>query len=238
MANTDPGPGGQPGDVFVPSTVGGFGTAYPIVRASDLLGGLQTVDDITARDALLTNRRNEGMLVYVVSTGQTFQLQGGILNANWILFSGPVAQDRVTFVWTTPPDPYLSGGTGDTVIINGAGQLAQASAVNVSSGQATVGVIVTVVVNGSTERTVQVTGRITQGSPAGTTLPAVVGAAALVPGAQYVLSTNPGEIVQLTDTGNPAYPDLTPGSGELLYLVGTAISATIFNLSPRLVLIA
>lgn len=41
------------------------------------------VADITTRDAINSNIRWEGMLVYVVSAGVTFELKGGIDNTDW-----------------------------------------------------------------------------------------------------------------------------------------------------------
>lgn len=41
--------------------------------------------DSTARDATPTIQRYDGLSVYLTSTQQTYQLQGGITNANWVL---------------------------------------------------------------------------------------------------------------------------------------------------------
>lgn len=46
------------------------------------------VADTTARDALDSGVRYEGMLVYVVADGTNYQLVGGIANANWAELSG------------------------------------------------------------------------------------------------------------------------------------------------------
>jgi hypothetical protein len=72
------------GDVFVQATVSGYGSAYPIVRASDLLGAHRTVDTIPERDAIPASHRDEGMTVWITTTGQLFRLVGGITNANWV----------------------------------------------------------------------------------------------------------------------------------------------------------
>lgn len=48
-------------------------------------GGFRTVADLTARDAITPDRRVEGMLVRVLSTGSFYTLSGGILNANWVV---------------------------------------------------------------------------------------------------------------------------------------------------------
>lgn len=44
--------------------------------------------DITARDAIATVKRFDGMVTYLVSTNETWQLQGGVTNADWVLISG------------------------------------------------------------------------------------------------------------------------------------------------------
>lgn len=47
-----------------------------------------TVADLTARDAIDSGVRFEGMLVYVVSEETNFQLIGGITNGDWAELSG------------------------------------------------------------------------------------------------------------------------------------------------------
>jgi len=60
-----------------------------------------------------------------------------------------------------------------------------------------------------------------------------IGFVGLVPGGVYVLASGtPGAVVLETDTGNPAYPDLTPGSGEVLQAVGQAVTATTMLVNP------
>ncbi len=49
-------------------------------------GGFRSVVDLTERDLISTQRRKEGMLVFVSSEQKTYQLKGGILNSNWELF--------------------------------------------------------------------------------------------------------------------------------------------------------
>lgn len=50
-------------------------------------GSYRTVADLIDRDAISTPRRKEGMLVYVLLTDTTYQLHGGITNANWRVYS-------------------------------------------------------------------------------------------------------------------------------------------------------
>lgn len=46
------------------------------------------VIDLTSRDAIPAGQRYEGLIVYVISTATNYQLQGGILNANWAVVGG------------------------------------------------------------------------------------------------------------------------------------------------------
>ena len=53
-----------------------------------------TVADITARDAITTTERFEGLFCYVISTKENWQLQGGITNSDWVLMrSGTGGRD-------------------------------------------------------------------------------------------------------------------------------------------------
>jgi hypothetical protein len=66
-------------DIIVPKNDGNFA----VVEDINILGGWRVVPDITARDAIQSGRRKEGMNVYVLSTGETFKLIGGITNDKW-----------------------------------------------------------------------------------------------------------------------------------------------------------
>jgi len=48
-----------------------------------LVGGLQTVANTTARDAIPAARRKEGMVVYSQADDRHFVLEGGLTNSNW-----------------------------------------------------------------------------------------------------------------------------------------------------------
>lgn len=56
---------------------------YATHRASLGLGGYRSALDIPARDAITSLRREEGMVVYVISTEKEYRLVGGIENTNW-----------------------------------------------------------------------------------------------------------------------------------------------------------
>lgn len=47
------------------------------------LGGYRSVADLTALDAITTERRKEGMKVFVLSENIEYQLLGGITNTDW-----------------------------------------------------------------------------------------------------------------------------------------------------------
>lgn len=52
---------------------------------------IETYVDNTARDAIAAGNRYVSMKVYISSTGNIYQLQGGILNANWVLLQTGLA---------------------------------------------------------------------------------------------------------------------------------------------------
>lgn len=58
---------------------------YPTHRDIFGQGGYRTVDDLAARDLVTPERREEGMLVFVLSTNTMYQLIGGITNSDWVI---------------------------------------------------------------------------------------------------------------------------------------------------------
>lgn len=64
-------------------TTGDTVNTFPVADANDILGGLMSVADLTARDAIPSARRRVGMEVFVAADGKTYQLYGGVANANW-----------------------------------------------------------------------------------------------------------------------------------------------------------
>lgn len=54
-------------------------------------GGILSVADNTARDAIVSGDRYDGLMVYVQGTKLTWQLQGGIANANYVLIDTGLA---------------------------------------------------------------------------------------------------------------------------------------------------
>lgn len=60
-------------------------------------GGYRAVDDLDALNAISLDRRQEGMLVYVLSEKSFYQLLDGIDNTNWVLghFLGELPEDYI-----------------------------------------------------------------------------------------------------------------------------------------------
>lgn len=57
-----------------------FASAY----ANEIKGGHHQVADLTARNAITTDRRTEGMLCWVISESKMYRLVGGITNDDWV----------------------------------------------------------------------------------------------------------------------------------------------------------
>lgn len=77
-------------------------------------GGLREVATIVERDAITADRRKEGMVVYVEEDGQTYQLVGGVDNADWEIFGNAAATigSYVTTVNGVSGAIELVGGNG------------------------------------------------------------------------------------------------------------------------------
>lgn len=222
MASTDPGPGPQAGDTFVPSTVSGIGTGFPIVRASDILGSLQTVDTIAERDAIDSGYRNEGMRVWVTTTAEEYQLQGGIANTNWVLAAGPTTGNSVV------RDYALGVAAGDAVYDDTTTNQVDRADASAAATAKVLGFVSVLDFPTVGQAVVQVVGDLS-GIFASLTI-----------GSEYILAAAPGQIVEVSDTGNANYPSyLTPGSGEVLSPVGTAAAADklAINVGPGIVVV-
>lgn len=75
-----------PGGVTVSGYIAPSDTAdvYATHKAQFGYGGYRSALDLTARDAITTLRREEGMIVYVISEKKEYRLVGGIDNTNWV----------------------------------------------------------------------------------------------------------------------------------------------------------
>jgi hypothetical protein len=56
---------------------------WSLVSDTEIIGGLQTVADIAARDAIPDTQRKEGMIVYSQADDRHFVLEGGVSNGDW-----------------------------------------------------------------------------------------------------------------------------------------------------------
>ena len=80
------------------------GSLYPIIYSNDAKGGFHQVATIADRNAIPALRRQLGMICTVLDTGSgitvTYQLLGGLLDANWVKFAAGSA-DAATAAVTT-----------------------------------------------------------------------------------------------------------------------------------------
>ena len=74
---------------------------YPSHKALYGHGGYRTVQTIIDRDAITEQRREEGMVVYVVETDTSYILKGGIENIHWTINSGSGGSDASIVIITT-----------------------------------------------------------------------------------------------------------------------------------------
>jgi hypothetical protein len=96
--------------------------AYPIADAKDIKGATKQVADLTARDAIATNLRTEGMMVFVVSTQKNYQLKGGVGNGNWVEIPAALADGSETKINAGTNVTVTGSGTvGSPYVINSTG---------------------------------------------------------------------------------------------------------------------
>lgn len=195
------------GDVAVPAAVAPLGTppfgSFPSMRTSCIIGAPKLVNDLVSRDAIPSTLRAEGMTCFVQATLLTYQLVGGITNADWVTIPSAAPTNVQTVI------PYLGPvAVGDAVYVNGVGQAEQADAAITTT------VVLGLVLAVDSPAVGQVT-VATNGLVAGLF-------AGLTAGGQYILSTSPGVLVLSTDTGNVNYP----APGDLFSPVAIAVSAT------------
>ncbi len=88
--------GGVPFGGFISPT--DSADTYAVTNPLYGLGGLRSVADIAARNAISDKRREEGMLVFVQSDSTYYSLDGGTANSDWssINLSGSVGDDGAT----------------------------------------------------------------------------------------------------------------------------------------------
>ncbi len=77
----------------------------------DAKGGFRTVDLLSERDGLTSQRRQEGMLVYVREDGQYYQLSSGLTNSDWNNMNWSVPQSSISSVAAYGTNSYLGNAT-------------------------------------------------------------------------------------------------------------------------------
>jgi hypothetical protein len=83
------------------------------------LGGLRTVAGITARNEIISQRREVGMMTYVTEENKFYYLSGGTGNSYWIEFiggSGGGGTGAVSSITGTPNEIEVSSPTGNVTI--------------------------------------------------------------------------------------------------------------------------
>lgn len=93
-------------------------TAFFDMKTSLPLDGRFVAADNTARDAIASGVRFEGLLVYVTSTKKMWQLQGGITNSDWYEAGGGGGGGFNNIVTKTASATILS--TEDCILVNAA----------------------------------------------------------------------------------------------------------------------
>ena len=83
------------------------------------LGGLRTVADSTARNAIVNERREVGMMAYVTAENKYYYLSGGTGNSYWVEFSGGSGgggTGAVSAIFGTTNEIEVSNSTGNVTI--------------------------------------------------------------------------------------------------------------------------
>jgi len=95
---------------------------YPVTRPEWGLGGLRTVGNLALRDSITSQRREAGMLVYVISDDNYYKLETGLTNSDWVVVNFGTGATGITAsngLTETNGNITLGGSlTGDTYIDN------------------------------------------------------------------------------------------------------------------------
>ena len=104
--------------VGLPIGPGSVNDPYFVTDPRFGLGGLRTVVDITERDAIISQRREVGMMTYVTSENKYYYLSGGTGNSYWIEFTGGTGggTGAVSSITGTPNEIEVSSPTGNVTI--------------------------------------------------------------------------------------------------------------------------
>lgn len=188
-------------DIFLGATVRPGGP-FPIVEDTDLAGSYRVVVDLTERDAIIAADRKFGMEVFVQSNATLYRLGADLLTWNEVANNSVVSQTALT----CPPVVAVR----DIVYVSAADTVDQASAAILSTTP-----VVAMVISKptTTSAVVAYAGEVT-------------GFIGLTPGAQYYMSTTPGQIVLAGGLGFPTV------DGQVVQPVGRARSTSVFVFQP------
>lgn len=84
---------------------------FPVTNPIYGLGGLRTVDTLTDRDSITSQRREEGMLVYVKEDGQYYQMLSGLTNGDWVNLNWSTPVSTSILVDATGANSYSGTAT-------------------------------------------------------------------------------------------------------------------------------
>jgi hypothetical protein len=85
---------------------------YPVTRPEWGLGGLRTVGNLALRDSITSQRREAGMLVYVISDDNYYKLETGLTNSDWVVVNfGTGATSASTSSFSGLTDVNIDTGT-------------------------------------------------------------------------------------------------------------------------------
>lgn len=83
---------------------------YPVFKPIYGLGGLRTVDTLSDRDNITSERREEGMFVYVKEDKNYYSINSGLTNSDWVnlnLTNGGTSYGSQISVTASTPDNYV-----------------------------------------------------------------------------------------------------------------------------------
>lgn len=80
---------------------------YPVTDPQYGLGGLRSVATTTARDGISYERREQGMMVYVLDDQNFYALVGGTSNSDWVLFTPSGLGEKGPTGATGPTGPQI-----------------------------------------------------------------------------------------------------------------------------------
>src|SRR3990172_5127381 len=88
------------------------------LNAQLALDARTVVATIVARDGIPNGQRHDGLTVYVTATSENYQLQGGIMNTDWVLVNPAGGGVSIG-------DPIVGGTPGSVLFIDSAGDLGE-----------------------------------------------------------------------------------------------------------------